>query len=95
MVNAKAKKKTSEILATIAASTLVIALLVSWLLPEDDLLPFAQEVLPEAQSFERIASSPLTYEGVATSDGQEQVIGYVVINEADALWGPDQDGSRN
>jgi NosR/NirI family nitrous oxide reductase transcriptional regulator len=81
--------KINRVIWAIAIISLVFALCLSWMVPADDFLQFAKQLLPEAQSFERLTSSPLTFEGtVQNEDGQAEKIGYVVIDEADAYGGP-------
>ncbi|KUO60932.1 MAG: pceC [Gracilibacter sp. BRH_c7a] len=89
MTERKGKNTITLVVALFARLTLIIALFASWVMPEDDLQPLLNKVLPEAQSFNKIASSPLTYEGIV--DGEEglgQIIGYVVFDEANAYGGP-------
>lgn len=89
MTEVKGKNKITLVVILFAISTLIIALFASWVLPEEDLQPLLGKVLPEAQSFNKVASSPLTYEGIAAGeDGPGKTIGYVVIDEADAYGGP-------
>ncbi|WP_368293026.1 FMN-binding protein [Dehalobacter sp. TBBPA1] len=89
MINKKVENKTKNVIKIIAILTLVISLFVSWVIPEKDLLPFAKEVLPQAQSFQKVTSSPLTYEGIVQGgDGKMQRVGYVVIDQAVGYGGP-------
>lgn len=89
MINKKIKNKTKNGIKIIAILILVISLFVSWMLPEKDLLPFVKEVLPQAQSFQKVTSSPLTYEGIVQGeDGKTQRVGYVVIDQAMGYGGP-------
>lgn len=81
--------KRNTIIGLIASITLIMALVFSWLVPEEDYLPLAKELITEVQSFEKVSSSPLTFAGIAqTSEGQQTTLGYVVIEEADAYGGP-------
>ncbi|MFA6808564.1 MAG: FMN-binding protein [Eubacteriales bacterium] len=83
------ENRINKIINLVALLILIMALIIGWVIPEDDFLPFAKESLPEAQTFVKVASSPLTYEGkVSDSQGKEQIIGYVVIDEATGYGGP-------
>ncbi|NBJ15119.1 MAG: 4Fe-4S binding protein [Dehalobacter sp. 4CP] len=78
----------NRVIYIIAIVSLAIALCTSWIIPVKEQLPLVKEVLPEAQSFNKIASSPLTFEGkIQTQGGQEETIGYVVIDQAHAYGG--------
>ncbi|RNC62970.1 MAG: putative electron transport protein YccM [Candidatus Dichloromethanomonas elyunquensis] len=91
MINKRVTDKTKKVIKIIAALIFVISLFVSWVLPEQDLLPFAKEVLPQAQSFQKVTSSPLIYEGIVQGrDGKTQRVGYVVIDRAVGYSGPIQ-----
>lgn len=89
MINQKIKDKSKSVIKIIAILALVTSLFVSWVLPEKDLLSLAKEALPQAQSFQKVANSPLTYEGIVQGeDGKTQRVGYVVIGQAMGYGGP-------
>lgn len=78
-----------KIVVIIAISLLLLTLLFSWNHKDDDIFSFMYKVLPEAQFFQEIASSPLTYEGkIKDQEGTEVKVGYVVIEKASAYGGP-------
>ncbi|WP_019850171.1 4Fe-4S binding protein [Desulfitobacterium sp. PCE1] len=77
--------------ALIMTLSLILAVFIglSWVRPGNDVLLQAKEVLPEAQSFKKIASSPLTLEGISQdSSGEKEIKGYVVIAKASSYGGP-------
>jgi NosR/NirI family nitrous oxide reductase transcriptional regulator len=83
------KKYMTGIITIAATAVLLSALALSWIQTANDIQPFLNKALPEAQSFQKVASSPSIYEGRKQSPGgQEDKVGYVVIDEASAYGGP-------
>ncbi|MCM1566847.1 MAG: 4Fe-4S binding protein [Dehalobacter sp. 4CP] len=71
-----------------AILVLLVALGFSWTQTEKDLQPFLIKALPEAQVFKKVNSSPSIYQGIKNRNGNEEKVGYVVIDEAVAYGGP-------
>ncbi|AET69293.1 FMN-binding protein [Desulfosporosinus orientis DSM 765] len=67
--------------------SLVIALISSYFLRGNDLLPKVKESLPQAQYFVKVSTSPVVYEGYSDEDHQKKV-GFVAIGEATGYGGP-------
>lgn len=66
-----------------------LVLAASYLLPSSDLQPKISEALPQAESYQKIGSTPLIFEGtVSQGNGQSTKVGFVVINEAPGYGGP-------
>jgi Na+-translocating ferredoxin:NAD+ oxidoreductase RnfG subunit len=83
------KKLLSKIIVFAAAVVFLLTLGFSWTHKDNDIMPFMNKVFPEAQSFQKIASSPVIYEGIKKDqNGREGKIGYVVIEQAVAYGGP-------
>lgn len=83
------KNIVNKLIVFAATVVFLITLAFSWTHADNDLMPFVNKALPEAQSFHKIASSPIIYEGRKQNpDGQEEKIGYVVIDQASAYGGP-------
>lgn len=89
MTNMKKNPVFQRFIIWAAGITLIAALTAGHLMPDSDLLPKMEEALPQAQSFTKIASNPLTFEGTGPSqNGQLGKVGYVVIDQANAYGGP-------
>ncbi|WP_353852624.1 4Fe-4S binding protein [Dehalobacter restrictus] len=89
MTDIKQKKKLKGIVFFIAIMALLFPLGTNWIVTDGDLLQLVEKALPEAQSFEKIALSPLIYEGkTKDQNGAEEKVGYVVIDQAIAYGGP-------
>ncbi|HHY25560.1 MAG TPA: 4Fe-4S binding protein [Desulfitobacterium dehalogenans] len=83
------KKEKKKALTMTLSLILVVFIGLSWVKPGNDVLSQAKEVLPEAQSFMKIASAPLTLEGISQdSSGKKEIKGYVVIEKASSYGGP-------
>ncbi|EHL08320.1 FMN-binding domain protein [Desulfitobacterium hafniense DP7] len=77
--------------ALIMTLSLILAVFIglSWVKPGEAVMLQAEEVLPEAQSFLKIASAPLTLKGISQGPhGEEEVKGYVVIAKGSSYGGP-------
>ncbi len=83
------KKSVNNVVVFAATIIFLITLGFSWTHTDNDIIPFMNQVFPEAQSFQKIASSPVIYEGITKDqNGKEEKIGYVVIEQAVAYGGP-------
>jgi len=83
------KNLRNKIILFAAAFVFFITLGFSWTYRDNDIIPFMNKVFPEAQSFQKIASSPVIYEGITKDqNGKEEKTGYVVIEQAVAYGGP-------
>ncbi|RJE47296.1 pceC [Dehalobacter sp. MCB1] len=83
------KNSANKIIMFAAAVVFLLTLVFSWTHTDNDIIPFMNQVFPEAQSFQKIASSPVIYEGQTKGqNGREEKIGYVVIEQAVAYGGP-------
>ncbi len=83
------KNSANKIIVFAAAVIFLITLGFGWTHTDNNIIPFMNQVFSEAQSFQKIASSPLIYEANKQSkDGKEEKIGYVVIEQAVAYGGP-------
>ncbi len=83
------KNLANKITVLAATAIFLVTLGFSWTHTDADIIPFMNKALPEAQSFEKIASSPVIYEGkIKDPNGREAKIGYVVIEQAVAYGGP-------
>ncbi|NBJ14622.1 MAG: 4Fe-4S binding protein [Dehalobacter sp. 4CP] len=89
MTDIKGKNKIERIFLFLALMALLFTLGTNWFVADSDLLKLEGKVLPEAQSFEKIALSPLIYEGkTKDQNGVEEKVGYVVIDQAMGYGGP-------
>lgn len=78
-----------KLLISLGFVFILLALVSSWFSSDDDIEPLLERILPEAQAFKKVVSSPMIYEGTTSgSRGQDKIIGYVVIYEATAYGGP-------
>ncbi|AFV03398.1 MULTISPECIES: 4Fe-4S binding protein [unclassified Dehalobacter] len=83
------KNTANKMIVFAAAVVFLLTLGLSWTHTDNDMIPFMNQVFPEAQSFQKIASSPVIYEGrIQGKNGEEEKIGYVVIEQAVAYGGP-------
>ncbi|WP_368293002.1 4Fe-4S binding protein [Dehalobacter sp. TBBPA1] len=83
------KNSVNKIIVFVATVIFFLTLGFSWTHTDNDIIPFMNQVFSEAQSFQKIASSPLIYEvNEQSKDGKEEKIGYVVIEQAVAYGGP-------
>ncbi len=83
------KNLANKIIVFAATVIFFLALGLSWTHTDSDIIPFMHKVFPEAQSFQKVASSPVIYEGrTQNQNGIEEKIGYVVIGRAAAYGGP-------
>ncbi|WP_368292994.1 4Fe-4S binding protein [Dehalobacter sp. TBBPA1] len=83
------KKSVNNVVVFAATIIFLITLGFSWTHSDNDIIPFMNKVFPEAQSFQKIASSHVIYEGrIQGQNGREEKIGYVVIEQAVAYGGP-------
>lgn len=77
-----------KIIVFAATAFLIISLVISWTSTDKDIDPYLSKVLPEAQSFQKIASSPAIYEGQKIyQDGKKEEIGCVVIDQSPGYGG--------
>lgn len=78
-----------KLLISLGLVFLLLALISSWFSSDEDIEPFLDRILPEAQSFRKVESSPIIFEGTTSENSeQDKTVGYVVINEATAYGGP-------
>ncbi|WP_368293008.1 4Fe-4S binding protein [Dehalobacter sp. TBBPA1] len=83
------KNTANKMIVFAATVVFLLTLGFSWTHTDNDTIPFMNQVFPEAQSFQKIASSPVIYEGrIQGKNGEEEKIGYVVIEQAVAYGGP-------
>jgi len=83
------KNSANKIIVFAATVVFLLTLGFSWTHTDHDMIPFMNKVFPKAQSFQKIASSPVLYEGkIKEQNGKEEKIGYVVIEQAVAYGGP-------
>ncbi|RJE47284.1 pceC [Dehalobacter sp. MCB1] len=83
------KNLAKKIIVLSATVIFFLTLGLSWTHTDNDIIPFMNQVFPEAQSFQKIASSPVIYEGQTKGkNGRDEKIGYVVIEQAVAYGGP-------
>lgn len=74
-----------RVIAVLAVILLVVTLIPNYFHSSNEFLPQMKESLPQASSFNKIASNPLTFEGISQS---EEKVGYVVVGEGNGYGGP-------
>ena len=73
-------------MAVVALATVVVAWLVGLHRYETDITPFLKQALPRANRFEACHTG--VYTGIEAVCGEQRIVGYVAIGEADGYGGP-------